>query len=175
LYYIDFTDFIYEAPTGAEEDGLPVLEVRQNDAAFVGFDAEVEVTVATWQGGAVALGAMFDTVSASLDDGDDIPRLPPTRYGVVARGTAGIIRAAIEYLWVDDQHDIAPFELPTEAYEDLRVFLGADFGVGASAQLTVFVQGRNLTDEDQRQHSSFIKDVAPLPGRTVEGGIRARF
>jgi iron complex outermembrane receptor protein len=40
---------------------------------------------------------------------------------------------------------------------------------------TVFLQGRNLTDQDQRQHTSFIKDFAPMPGRTVEAGLRARF
>jgi iron complex outermembrane recepter protein len=39
----------------------------------------------------------------------------------------------------------------------------------------VFVQGRNLTDDEQRQHSSFIKDLAPMPGRTIEAGLRARF
>jgi len=177
LYYTDFSDFIYEAPTGEEEDELPVFVFRQDDAEFVGFDAEVEATVASWEGGSLALSAMFDTVSAKLDvsGNDDLPRLPPTRYGIGASGNAGIVRASVDYLWVEEQDDIADFELPTEEYEDLRAYLGADFGLGADAVLTVFVQGRNLTDDDQRQHSSFIKDAAPLPGRTVEAGLRARF
>lgn len=176
LYYMDFSDYIYEAPTGGEEDGLPVFQVRQDDAAYVGFDAEVEVTVASWSNGSLALSAMFDTVSASLDvsGNDNIPRLPPARYGIGASGTLGIVRAAVDYLRVQDQDDIADVELPTDGYDDLRAFLGADIGLGAT-ELTVFVQGRNLTDDDQRQHSSFIKDVAPLPGRTVEAGIRASF
>jgi iron complex outermembrane receptor protein len=39
----------------------------------------------------------------------------------------------------------------------------------------MFVQGKNLTDDEQRYHASFIKDFAPQPGRTIEAGIRMRF
>jgi len=36
------------------------------------------------------------------------------------------------------------------------------FGLGSDAVLTVFVQGRNLTDDDQRQHSSFRTAARPF-------------
>jgi iron complex outermembrane recepter protein len=42
-----------------------------------------------------------------------------------------------------------------------------------SAPLTRFVQGRNLTDEDIRVHTSFLKDIAPPPGRSFVVGLRA--
>lgn len=177
VYYIDFSDYIYEAPTGEVEDGLPVFVYRQDDAEYVGFDAEIEATVATWENGSLTVSALFDTVSASLNvsGDDDIPRLPPTRYGLGASGTLGMVRASVNYLWVEEQDDVASFELPTEEYQDLRAFLGVDFNLGSDSELTAFVQGRNLTDEEQRQHSSFIKDLAPMPGRTVEAGLRVRF
>ncbi|MDZ7670923.1 MAG: hypothetical protein U5Q16_16430 [Gammaproteobacteria bacterium] len=85
------------------------------------------------------------------------------------------MRASVDYLRAREKDSVAGFELPTEAYNDVRAYLGADFGLGKDASLTVFLQGRNLTDDEQRQHSSFIKDLAPQPGRTVEAGIRARF
>ena len=44
-----------------------------------------------------------------------------------------------------------------------------------AADLTVFVQGKNLTDDEQRLHTSFIKDFAPEPGRTIEAGVRLSF
>jgi iron complex outermembrane recepter protein len=176
LYYTKFRDFIYEAPTGEEEDELPVFVYRQDDADFFGFDAELTRTVATWDNGSLAVSALFDTVSAKLGvtGDDDIPRLPPTRYGIGLSGQWGMVRANVDYLRARAQKDVAEFELPTASYDDLRAYLGADLPVGG-AELTVFVQGRNLTDDEQRQHSSFIKDLAPLPGRTVEAGIRARF
>ncbi|MGD8416973.1 MAG: hypothetical protein PVH91_07945 [Pseudomonadales bacterium] len=34
------------------------------------------------------------------------------------------------------------------------------------------INGRNLTDADQRYASSFIKDFAPQPGRTLEFGVK---
>jgi iron complex outermembrane receptor protein len=133
--------------------------------------------VATWTRGALELRALFDTVAAELDvaGNDQIPRLPPTRYGVGASADHGILRATVDFLWISEQDDVADFELPTDAYGDLRAFVGADLPFGAATTLTLFVQGRNLTDDEQRQHASFIKDLAPMPGRTVEAGIRARF
>jgi iron complex outermembrane recepter protein len=51
LYYTRFADFIFETPTGDEEDDLPVFVFLQEDADFFGFDAELRRTVARWDGG----------------------------------------------------------------------------------------------------------------------------
>jgi len=177
LYYNAFSDFIFESPTGAVEDGLPVFVFIQEDADFFGFDAELRRTLATWDNGSLEASAMFDTVSAELDvsGNDKLPRIPPTRYGLGLAANWGAVRASVDYLRAREKDSVADFELPTEAYDDVRAYLGAEFGLGNDASLTVFLQGRNLTDDEQRQHSSFIKDLAPQPGRTVEAGIRARF
>ncbi|MEQ8483210.1 MAG: TonB-dependent receptor [Pseudomonadales bacterium] len=176
LYYTQFIDFIYESPTGEEEDDLPVFVYEQDDADFFGFDAELRRTVATWDAGSLALTAKFDTVSATLDvsGDDDLPRLPATRYGLGMNAQWGPVQATVDYLRVRAQDNVTEFELPTERYDDVRAYLGADLPM-AGATITVFVQGRNLTDDEQRQHTSFIKDLAPLPGRTLEAGLRATF
>ena len=41
--------------------------------------------------------------------------------------------------------------------------------------LYVFLRGSNLLDEDIRQHTSPLKDLAPLPGRSVHVGLRYEF
>jgi iron complex outermembrane recepter protein len=176
-YYTRFSDFIYETPTGEEEDGLPVFVFLQGDADFFGLDLELRRTLATWDNGALQGSAMFDTVTAELDvsGNDNLPRLPPTRYGLGLAANWGMVRASVDFVRAREQNNVAEFELPTQAYDDLRAYLGADFSLGGDANLTVFLQGRNLTDDEQRQHSSFIKDLAPQPGRTLEAGIRARF
>ena len=84
------------------------------------------------------------------------------------------ILAVVDYLYVHEQDDVTEFELPTDDYEDLRIFVGATLPVNFG-QVEVFVQGKNLIDDEQRYHTSFIKDFAPQPGRTLEGGVRVTF
>ena len=48
VYYTSFADFIYQAATGEERDGLIVRRFAQADATFTGLDLEASVTVAEW-------------------------------------------------------------------------------------------------------------------------------
>jgi len=41
--------------------------------------------------------------------------------------------------------------------------------------MEIFLHGKNLGDEEQRHHVSFIKDFAPAPGRTLLAGLRVNF
>jgi len=38
-----------------------------------------------------------------------------------------------------------------------------------------FLRGSNLTDREARPHPSFLKDLAPLPGRSLTAGVRLAF
>ncbi len=176
VYYNRFSDFIYEQANGEVEDGLPVYEWLQDDADFMGVDLEASVRVAQWEGGEARVRGMFDYVSAEVDisGDDDLPRIPPLRYGGGVSLQFGPVLAAVDYLRVQEQRDTAEFELRTDSYNDLRVYIGADIPVGETT-VGVFLHGKNLTDDEQRNHASFIKDVAPAPGRTVEAGVRIQF
>lgn len=176
LYRTDFSDYIFRNNTGTEADGLPVFQYTQEDAEFQGLDLEVEYLAAQWDEGQLTLSAMYDMVNAELDisGNDNVPRTPPSRFGAGIESQWGVITARAEYTRVQEQDDVADLELVTSAYEDLRAYVGADFEWNAT-QMTVFLQGRNLTDDEQRNHTSFIKDIAPAPGRTVEAGVRVSF
>jgi len=39
----------------------------------------------------------------------------------------------------------------------------------------LILRGTNLTDEEARNHASFLKDLAPLPGRNVSLAYRLNF
>ncbi len=41
--------------------------------------------------------------------------------------------------------------------------------------VTLFAEARNLTNEEAREHVSFLKDIAPLPGRNLRVGVAYRF
>jgi iron complex outermembrane receptor protein len=178
VYSTRFSDFIYQQATGAEEDGLPVVAYRQEDATYYGLDAELTAQLREWDGGQLELSLLLDWVNASLDvsGNDNIPRTPPLRFGVSALGQWGPATAELSYLRVDSQtDDVAPQEFGTDEYYDLNLYLGYQIKISEQANMEIFVHGKNLGDQEQRHHVSFIKDFAPAPGRTLLAGVRVNF
>ena len=175
-YFITFGDFIYQRDTGEERDELPVRYFEQADATFAGFEIEASVVAAEWDGGQLALDILYDAVNAEVDatTSDNPPRLPPHRVGVGADIESGRLSLSLNYLRFFEQDEIASYELPTDAYDDLRAQLAWKVET-QSASVDLFVRGRNLTDAEQRHHTSFVKDLAPAPGRTLEAGVRVAF
>ncbi|MGI9323937.1 MAG: TonB-dependent receptor [Pseudomonadales bacterium] len=176
VYYTQFIDFIYEQSTGEMQDGLPVFQFQQDDAEFFGLDAELTLRAASWESGDLEVRAMIDLVEARLDvrGNDNLPRIPPMRYGFGLLGQFGRFTASIDYLRVTEQDDVTEQTLTSSAYNDLRAYVAAEFALG-QRRLSLFLSGKNLTDDEQRNHTSFIKEFAPAPGRTLEAGVRVVF
>ncbi|HQR89680.1 MAG TPA: TonB-dependent receptor, partial [Caulobacter sp.] len=61
----------------------------------------------------------------------------------------------------------------TDAYTTLNASLA--WKPKGNGQLRVFLDGRNLTDEEVREHASFLKDIAPSAGRSIRAGVAYRF
>jgi iron complex outermembrane receptor protein len=56
----------------------------------------------------------------------------------------------------------------------LNLYLSKDVSYqGQTYEL--FIRGTNLLSEKMRNHVSYIKDVAPLPGASAMAGFRVRF
>ncbi|MFL0799528.1 MAG: TonB-dependent receptor [Agarilytica sp.] len=176
VYRNDFDDFIYQEDTGGEEDGLPEFNYFQNDAKFIGLDIEIGVHLLDLAGGDLDLRATFDTVSGEIDtDGDqDLPRIPADRYSTALIWDNKVWRGRISFSDVSSQSDVAEFELASDGYQDVSAKLERTFELGKS-KLNVFLQGRNLTDEEQREHVSLVKDRVPAPGRSLELGAQFSF
>ena len=122
------------------------------------------------------MSGIFDTVAATIDvsGNDQLPRIPPARAGVGLHFERGQLRADLDYLRAFDQNDVADFELPTDGYDDLRLYIAVDLPA-SRADARIFLRGRNLTDAEQRHHASIVKDLAPARGRTLELGVRMAF
>ena len=176
LYYTAFEDFIYLTDTGEIEDGLPVRQHLQDDASFHGLEFETTLHLHEGDGTKFDVALFADYVRGELDDADDedLPRVSPWRWGFALRGGWNGLAGELALTRVARQDDVAAFELPTDAYTMLDVSLTWHVDVGAS-HIEVFARGENLLDEEARNHLSVIKDVAPMPGIGVTGGIRARF
>ncbi len=178
LFHYAFDNYIYQRETEEEVEGLPVIEWAQNEASFTGGDIGVKYSFAqasTGVSGAVSLA--FDMVRTDLDDPheDYLPRTPANRALLASEVSWKSLWARLSYTHVFEQDKIASYETPTASYDnvDLQVDYRIDFA--GLNDLTLFLAGRNLSDEEQRNHVSFVKDEVPLPGRRVEAGLRFRF
>jgi len=171
-FFAHYDGYIEEAPDGQFEDGLPVFRYFQTDADFHG--VEFEGAVDLWRKGAFGLVAELDAdyVRGRTDAGAPA-RIPP--YSVTGRlvWTAAAAAFTAEVRHVGAQDRIAAFELPTAAYT--LVNLRGELRPLGQDGARLFVDARNLTDAEAREHVSFLKDVAPLPGRAVRVGVAYSF
>ncbi len=172
LYKADYSSFIDEVRTGAVEDGLPVYQFRRTGADFVG--AEVEGSYPVWRGGgrSLSLEGAYDWVRADTDRG--VPaRIPPWSLTGRAVFESVHVDAQVEVRHVAAQDRIAPLELPTGAYTTVEARVS--YKPFHERAVKLFLEGRNLTNQEAREHASFLKDIAPLPGRTVRVGAAYSF
>ena len=71
----------------------------------------------------------------------------------------------------DDQSRPGDNERDTQGYT--RWDLGADCTLPlAQSEVNLFLKLNNISDEKIRLSTSFLRDVSPEPGRSVEAGIR---
>ncbi|WP_295226876.1 TonB-dependent receptor [uncultured Brevundimonas sp.] len=179
VYHSWYNGFIDERPTGdqfyfeEEDEFFPIYRFVQTDAKFYGF--ELEGAYALWQDGdrKLSLEGAADYVHAQTDFGP-AARIPP--YSVTGRlaWTSTRFDASAEVRHVGEQDRVAnEFELPTDDY----TLVNASVAVRPFAQqnVTLFAEARNLTNEEAREHVSFLKDIAPLPGRNLRVGVAYRF
>jgi iron complex outermembrane receptor protein len=176
-FHTEYDDFIYLAETGDVdlESELPIFAYTRADANFDGIEAELFAPIMARGEGEVDVRVFADYVRGELASGESLPRLPPLRYGARLQYHDDRLLIGLEATRYDEQDDIAPFEGVTAGY----TLVNADFRwrltVGTGAELEVFVNAANLGDEEARKHTSFVKELAPLPGRNYAVGIRSRF
>ena len=174
VYRSSYGNYIYLVDTGAEEDDLPVRAWVQGDATFTGWELEGSVDLFENASGLWQLRLFADAVDAKLDGGGRLPRIAPGRVGADLNWSLDGWRARVGAVRVADQDDVAELESPTEGYTRVDAGLAYHWDVG-SAGWEAFFEGRNLTDEDARVHTSYLKDFAPLPGRNLAVGLRVAF
>jgi iron complex outermembrane receptor protein len=173
------SDFIYGHITGnlLDAEGNPGDELRerifeQADATIQGAEAELEYnpTGAGWSGRVFA-----DTSRGKLERGGSLPLQPANRVGVSTAYKMGAWRAGLSLVHAQSQDRLASFETTdTPSYNQLNANLSYTQKVDG-ADLTWFLLAKNLTNDEIRVSTSVLKDIAPLPGRNVVFGVRAKF
>ena len=174
IYYSRFSNFIFQAPTGAIQDNLPVYEYREGKANYYGFEVEADTKFGRafgidWGGELVA-----DAVRAKIRNFGNAPEIPPLRVLAGLTGTRGQVDGRIEVERVTAQHKTAPNETPTPGYTMVNASLDWH-PFAANPELTLSLQGNNLFDVNARRHASDLKDYAPLAGRDIRLSARMSF
>lgn len=174
-YVNAFQDFVYLQPTGAVEDDFDVFEYRQADARFAGLEAEVEWALVENDAGALDLRLAGDYVRGTLRaGGGPLPQIPPLRVGAELGWRASRWSAGVSVFRYREQSRVAAFERSTDGYTMLDVDASWRLPTQNGSWL-LFARAGNLLDEDARRHTSPLKEIAPLPGRSLTAGVRLEF
>ncbi|HEY8994219.1 MAG TPA: TonB-dependent receptor [Lacunisphaera sp.] len=175
LFLNTFDGYIFEEATGAEEDGLPVYAFVQRDAKLYGGEVEFTFHLVETRESAANLRVWADSVRATnTTDDTPLPRTTPVRFGAALDWHSGPWSLNAELRDVRSQRRIAPIETATDGYQMLSLGGAWRFDLGRSKG-ELFARATNLLDETARVHASFLKDIAPLPGRDVSVGMRLSF
>jgi iron complex outermembrane receptor protein len=177
VYSTWFNNYIYGDLTGrtCDDDGncsfgggndLKELNYRQQGARFRGAEGLISVALVKTPSGGLAVKAQADYVRATLDDGSNVPRIPPYRIGGGLAWTSTSFDASFLYLRSGKQDQFGAFDSSTPGFNTLNAqaslrpfknFPGIEFAI----------VGQNLTNEIQRDAAALNKDLVVMPGRNI--------
>ncbi|NNC96535.1 MAG: TonB-dependent receptor [Gammaproteobacteria bacterium] len=167
-------DYIYLSDIADFDDAI-ISRYLQEDARFIGAEADIDVLLfETGRGNKVNFSIFGEYVAAELLRGPYVPRIPPQRSGIELSFTGQDWSVKVRDTLVYSQKKLAARESKHYSYKRIDVYADYHWHVG-DKQFQFFANGRNLSNEEIRNHASFTKEFAPEPGRSIELGVRYVF
>ena len=158
---------------GSEEEEahtLPLFIFNAQDVTLHGFEAQ-----AVWQvTDEFSWRVQADIIRARLESGGELPRTPPARITSEFNYQGDNISADLFISNYFEQAHTATLETSTDSYLMVDANVNYHFTLGQH-DLAIYLKGKNLTDEYAQVHTSFLKDLTPLAGRSIAVGIRGSF
>jgi iron complex outermembrane recepter protein len=173
-YHTRFDRFIYLEGTELIEDDLPVVFWKQRNARFNGIDFSAQFHAIESGAQTLHIGVLADRVGARFDDGSTVPRLSPMRFGATLDWHFDALQIGLKSIKTLKPRALAIGENETAGYTQFDLDASYAFDIH-DQHWEVYLQGRNITDQEIRLHTSFLKEQAPLPGRNVKFGLRFRY
>ncbi|MDE0106340.1 MAG: TonB-dependent receptor [Bryobacterales bacterium] len=171
LFYYDFSNFIFPFWNGEIVDDFIEIEFTQRSARFTGAEASLGIALHD----ALRLNLGIDYVDAKdTDTNTYLPRIPPLRGRIGFDLRAGGFRLSPEFVMASEQSRTFTGETSTPGYTVVN--LKATYTVARQHLAHQFAaEVFNIGDQLYRNHSSFIKDLAPEIGRGVRFTYTVRF
>ena len=171
VYVYEIDNFIFGERTGVLADGLPVFDFQQGDSRFVGWDARGSLRLGSQAWTTLGIGY----VDARLTTTDEaLPRIPPLRATLSLDLPYGGFTVSPELELAGARNRVFPGETETEGYSVVNLRASYVWPRQHAAHILTFT-GYNLTNALYRNHTSFIKDLAPEMGRGMKVGYSVRF
>lgn len=169
-----FQDYItlFDSGVTDTDSGFNIYDYDQVDAIFYGIEADAKHRIGKSNWSVFTRG---DLVRAkNSDDGKNLPRISPPRISAGLEFTKSRWSYDLEAQYNFEQTKTAPNELRTEAFTLLNVGFNYDL-ISEQGRLSFFGRLKNLLNQEARLHTSTLKDVAPLAGRSVVAGVQTLF
>ncbi|CAM8353131.1 TonB-dependent receptor, plug domain containing protein [Candidatus Methylopumilus planktonicus] len=185
-YFNKFSNFIgllstdSTEPVHSEDEG----DITYKKSTFSGIKAEfkgVELEGKTMLTDYVQFNVRGDYVDAKdKTNGGYVPRISPLKLGAGLKYEFDRFGARLDVLHAFKQDRVASNynyqggkELMTDAYTNVSMM--ATYKLPTQLNLEAFTRANNLLDEEIREHTSFLKDIAPIGGRSIMFGLRGEF
>jgi iron complex outermembrane recepter protein len=185
-YFNKFSNFIGLLSTdiGGEGHSEEGDEITYKKSTFSGIKAEfkgVELEGKTMLTDYLQFNLRGDYVDAKdKTNGGYVPRISPLKLGVGLKYEFDRFGARLHVLHAFKQDRVATNynyepgkELITDAYTNVSMM--ATYKLPTQLNLEAFTRANNLLDEEIREHTSFLKDIAPMGGRSIMFGLRGEF
>ena len=175
LFHNWVNDYIYQQQASYVIEDLPVLQSAQANAVFKGFEAKTIFPLMQNSYGAVDLTLFGDYTRGSFDQGGNVPRMPPLRYGLQLSYEKNDWSTDVRLTRGEAQTYAGDNQSNTPGY--LLLNLGAQYQVASfhESQVMLFAAGKNMLNENIRNSTSYLRNFAPDPGRSAEIGIRVSY
>jgi len=169
-YYTRFSSYLGLLDTGDFNAGLPVAQFTSFAATFKGLEADGRFNIAD----NLDLTIRGDYVRAgNRDNGEPLPRITPLRLGAGLQYQKNSLGARLDVLHAFKQDRIAENELATDGYTNVSALV--TYKLPTRLNLELYAKANNLLNQEIREHSSFLKDMAPQGGRAILLGLRTDF
>ena len=182
-YYTKFSNYIGLRSTNDTHADHPLTETHKI-SQFSGIKAEfkgVELEGKTMLTDYLQFNVRGDYVDAKdKTNGGYVPRISPLKLGAGLKYEFDRFGTRLDILHAFKQDRVATNynyeggkELITDAYTNISMM--ATYKLPTQLNLEAFTRAHNLLDEEIREHASFLKDIAPMGGRSIMFGLRGDF
>ena len=174
IFQNNIDNFIYLADTNKKEKNMPLAEYKQKDAQLKGLELQLGAVFPFYDGD-LELSIARDSVSGEFSDGAYIPRMMPARNIFSINYKRNTLEFDMSLKDVEKQDEFSSKETMTKGYQmlDMRLTQKLVTDSGRVVQASIF--GKNMLDEVARNHTSWVKNEVPLPGKNVGINFRVTF